>query len=170
MFRRWPFSLTLKGKKKIPIHYKVIAILLNYVLVSPYITSHARLRRVIPANARSESHFKIQNGYFGYCRFPLNTEKLINWPISFCKRDGLKRLWRNLPICVKIGNFNPFFLMKLTISKLLKQYKWHFPSSTCTAKTYYWFRKCPYRINLQKWHISHFLCKIGYTTFGGRQY
>ncbi len=37
--------------------------------------------------------------------------------ICFCKRRGLPRLWRNLPIWVKIARFNPFFLMKVTILK-----------------------------------------------------
>ncbi len=62
--------------------------------------SHARAWRVILANARSERHFKIQFGYFGYCRIPLNTEKITILAIFFCKRKGLTRLWPHLPIWV----------------------------------------------------------------------
>ncbi len=79
--------------------------------------SHARARRVILANARIEHHFKIQIGYFGYCRIPLSTEKITILPIYFCKREGLTRLWRNLLTFLKIAKFNPFFLMKAITSK-----------------------------------------------------
>ncbi len=52
----------------------------NYRLVSPLRAPHARARRVILANVRSECHFKMQIGYFGYCQIPLNAEKKL-----FCK-------------------------------------------------------------------------------------
>ncbi len=55
---------------------KVIDIFLNYCLVRPRNIPHERALRVILANARSDHHFKIQIGYFGYCRIPLNTEKI----------------------------------------------------------------------------------------------
>ncbi len=38
---------------------------------------HARAQRAILVNARSERHFKMRNGYFGYCQISLNTEKII---------------------------------------------------------------------------------------------
>ncbi len=103
--------------EKLKIRWKVIAISLNMGLVSPYNTPHARARRVILAKARSERHFKIQIGYFGFCQIPLNTEKITILAIFIYRRRGLTRLWRNLPIWVKIARFNPFFLMKVTISK-----------------------------------------------------
>ncbi len=57
-------------------------------LVSPYNTPHARAQRFILANARSERHFKIQIGYFGYCEIPLNTEKITILAIFIYKRRG----------------------------------------------------------------------------------
>ncbi len=97
---------------------KVIAIFLNYCLVSPHNTPHARARRVILANARCQRHFKIQIGYFGYCWIPLNAEKIKILTLFFCKRGGLTRLWRNLPIWIKISCWNPFFLWKLPFQSL----------------------------------------------------
>ncbi len=89
MFKRWSFSLTLKDfVRKIPTCSKVIAMVLNYCLVSPHNTPHARARRVSLANARSEHHFKIHIGNFGYCRVPFNTEKVTILPIFFYKRGG----------------------------------------------------------------------------------
>ncbi len=94
---------------KIPIRCKVKASFLKYCLESPHNYPHARVRHVILANARIEPHLKVQIGCFGYCRIPLNTEKVIVFPIFFCKCGGLTRLWRNLPIWVKVAWFSPFF-------------------------------------------------------------
>ncbi len=116
MFRRWPFLITLKEFLKNANLLQSYSFFLNKGLVSQYNT-HERAQRVILANARNECHFKIQIGYFGYCRIPLDTEKIIILRLFFCKREGLTRLVRNLPIWVKIARFNSFFLMKVTISK-----------------------------------------------------
>ncbi len=115
MFRRWPFLQTSKEFWKIPFRCKVIVIFLNKGLLSPYNTPHACARRVVLANARSERHFKIQIGYFGYCQIPLNTEEITILPILIWTRRGLTRLWRNLQIWVKLARCNPLFLMKDTI-------------------------------------------------------
>ncbi len=108
-FCRQPLSIILKKICKIPIRCKGIPVFLNQSPVSTYNTSHTCARHVIYASERSERHFKIQVSYFGYCRIPLNTEKITIVPIFFCKRRCLTRLWRNLPIWVEIASFNSFF-------------------------------------------------------------
>ncbi len=72
---------------------------------------HARARRTILVNARSERHFRRQSSYFGYCQISLNTEKSLFWPIFSCKCGGLTQMCSNLAICDKITRFIPFFLV-----------------------------------------------------------
>ncbi len=54
--------------------------------------------------------FKIQGGYFGFCRISLNTEKDIILPINFCKGGGLTRLYCSLTICDKITRLKDVLL------------------------------------------------------------
>ncbi len=100
------------------VHAKIIAFTWCYFMVETlgkmgnrisHFRSYFQKRKEILKNSnplQSFSHFKIQIGNFGFCRIPLNTEKIT------------RRLWRNLPLSVKITAFNPFFLMKGTISKV----------------------------------------------------
>ncbi len=129
-----------------------MAIFLNYCLVSPRNTPHARARRVIFANTRSGRHVKLHISYFGYCRVPLNIEKIIILPIFFYKRGGLTRLWRNLPIRVKIARYNPFFSYESF--KALKATQLTFPLVSMCCRNVLWDSQMPLKAKSAK--MVHF--------------
>ncbi len=119
---------------------------------------HKRARRAILVNARSERHFKMQGGYFGYCQIYFNAEKIIILPILFHKTGGLTQLCCNLVICVKIVQFIPSFLVvifrRLTFQRLKRNQNNCSLSQHVLQKRAIGFAKTLLRITLQ--NMAHF--------------
>ncbi len=105
-------------------------------------------------NARSERHFQTLSGYFGYCQISLNAEKIIIFPIFFCKSGVLTRLCCNLAICDKITRFAVFFFWQMIFVgyhfRALKAIKLTFPLVNMQCKRCHWIHESPFRITLQK--------------------
>ncbi len=78
----------------------------------------------------------------------------------------------NLAIFVKIARFTSLFLVVVFCRRrfhILKSNKNNFSIGQHVVNKCHWIRKSPFRLTLQNWPISHFLCKIAYTTLGGQQ-
>ncbi len=132
---------------------------------------HARARWLILVNAQNERHFKIQKWLFwllpGFFKHWKNQYFLICF---LQKRRASTIVLSSSNLCSNGKISSIFFLGKLTFLRTLKQPFKHFPWSTCTAKRYHWLHQGPFRITLQKTANFAFLCKIVYTTCGGKQY
>ncbi len=90
--------------------------------VTAHCTKGIAPNRPPPSSPQLRSPFTSPPPTFPLC---MSTPFLPFWllqssyfAIFFYKREGVTRLWRNLPIWVKVARFNHFFLKKVNILSL----------------------------------------------------
>ncbi len=96
---------------------------------------------------------------------------MIILPIFSCKSGALPRSCCNLAICVKIARLISLFpvviFCRLRFQSLKSIKNNASISQRVVQKSSIGFAKALLRYLCKNWPISHFLCKIAYTTLGG---